>query len=194
MKTRKVILFAMAAVMTVSAFPIPSANAEESTYALGDVDMDGVITGHDSAMLSRYIADDGYTLTEDQFKLADVNDDGVVDQRDADAVHGQEIYALGDYQGMSVGPNSAYIALLYYADVAVGNDGSYVGLSRVEQNLLDVDADGEITINDVYNMLVVYSDVSVGLSLYPNGQYDFVRQYEFLDEPDENGIHHNVSC
>ena len=43
--------------------------------------MDGVVTGHDTAMVSRYVL--GYiTLKEEQLKLADVNEDGVVDLTD----------------------------------------------------------------------------------------------------------------
>ena len=73
------------------------ASAEEITYALGDVDMDGVVTGHDTAMVSRYVLDDTYTLTEEQLKLADVNEDGTVDQADADKLYTEmQVYPLGD--------------------------------------------------------------------------------------------------
>ena len=59
--------------------------------------MDGVVTGHDTAMVSRYVLDDTYTLTDEQLKLADVNEDGVVDQADADKLHHEmQVYELGD--------------------------------------------------------------------------------------------------
>lgn len=96
MKTRKAISFLTAAVMAVSALPILSVSAEESTYALGDVDMDGYITGHDAAMVSRYVLDNSYTLTEEQLALADVNADGAVNQVDADWIYANKVYMLGD--------------------------------------------------------------------------------------------------
>ncbi|WP_298482319.1 dockerin type I repeat-containing protein [uncultured Ruminococcus sp.] len=96
MKTRKAISFLTAAVMAVSALPILSVSAEESTYALGDVDMDGYITGHDAAMVSRYVLDESYTLTEEQLALADVNADGAVNQADADWIFENRMYMLGD--------------------------------------------------------------------------------------------------
>ena len=52
MKTKRTIASILAAVMAFSALPILSVNAAD-TAALGDVDGDGVITGHDSALVSR---------------------------------------------------------------------------------------------------------------------------------------------
>lgn len=75
---KKVFGVCMAAVLTLSALPVCGVNAEEATYALGDVDMDGVVTGHDTAMVSRYVLDDTYTLTDEQLKLADVNEMGLL--------------------------------------------------------------------------------------------------------------------
>ena len=59
---KKVFGVCMAAVLTLSALPVCGVNAEEATYALGDVDMDGVVTGHDTAMVSRYVLDDTYNF------------------------------------------------------------------------------------------------------------------------------------
>lgn len=59
----------------LAALPVSAAG----TAVTGDIDQDGVITGHDTAMISRYLADDAYTLTEEQLKLADINGDGTVD-------------------------------------------------------------------------------------------------------------------
>lgn len=95
MKVRKSIACFTAAVLSLSAFPVLSASAEESAYALGDVDMDGVITGHDAAMVSRYVLDDDYSLTEEALQLADVNGDGEVNQADADWIYANKKYALG---------------------------------------------------------------------------------------------------
>ena len=75
----------------LAALPVSAAG----TAVTGDIDQDGVITGHDTAMISRYLADDAYTLTEEQLKLADINGDGTVDQTDADLLHAKEVYPLG---------------------------------------------------------------------------------------------------
>ena len=62
---------------------------EKQIYVLGDVDMDGVVTGHDTAMVSRYVL--GYiTLKEEQLKLADVNEDGVVDLTDVTKLYNEK--------------------------------------------------------------------------------------------------------
>lgn len=52
-----------------------------SDYELGDIDMDGSITQEDVNVLSNYLTGTGI-LTETQFKLADMNEDGVVDTAD----------------------------------------------------------------------------------------------------------------
>ena len=43
---RKTLYACMAAVLALASLPVLGASAEETTYALGDVDMDGVVTGH----------------------------------------------------------------------------------------------------------------------------------------------------
>ena len=67
MKMRKAISAVLAGVLALSALPISamSASAAEGAYALGDVDMDGVITGHDAAMVSRYLHVDNTLLSAD---------------------------------------------------------------------------------------------------------------------------------
>ncbi len=114
MKTRKVLSFAAAAVMALASLPVLSAAAEN--HIPGDVDMDGVLTGHDTAMVSRYIFEDGYSLTEEQLSIADVDGDGAVDQADNEWMHANEVYAIGnlyleeDYYLSAI---SAYYALLF---------------------------------------------------------------------------------
>lgn len=72
-------------------------SAEETSFALGDVDMDGVITGHDTAMVSYYVTGGDITLTEEQLRLADVDGDGAVTQADADKLYNEmQEYELGD--------------------------------------------------------------------------------------------------
>ena len=157
---KKVFSVCMAAALTLSALPVFGVNAEETTYALGDVDMDGVVTGHDTAMVSRYVLDDTYTLTDEQLKLADVNEDGVVDQADADKLyHEMQVYELGDvdmngYFGMS----DTVQVLKYSSKVAAGQD---LGWTTVQKNLADVDLSGVLDINDGCCMLYGWARLSV---------------------------------
>ena len=97
MRTKKVFGFFTAAIMAVASLPILSVGAADSTVLLGDVDQDGVITGHDSAMVSRYLNVDSTMFTEEQLKLADINEDGVVDQTDADLIHEKEVFCIGEF-------------------------------------------------------------------------------------------------
>ena len=74
MKKRKVLSFLTAAVLTVGAVPfsVIHAAAADETYVQGDVDMDGYITGHDAAMVSRYLNVDPELLSDQQKALADI--------------------------------------------------------------------------------------------------------------------------
>ena len=84
MKTRKGIAAVLAGVMALAALPFSALSAgAESAYAPGDVDMDGYITAHDAAVVSRALYVDETALNDEQKQLADVNGDGVVDQTDA---------------------------------------------------------------------------------------------------------------
>lgn len=157
---KKVFGVCMAAVLTLSALPVCGVNAEEATYALGDVDMDGVVTGHDTAMVSRYVLDDTYTLTDEQLKLADVNEDGVVDQADVDKLHHEmQVYELGDvdlngYFGMT----DAVQVLQYSAKVASGWNLNW---TTVQKNLADVDLSGKLDVNDGCCMLYGWARLSI---------------------------------
>ena len=79
MKTRKGIAAVLAGVMALAALPFSALSAgAESAYAPGDVDMDGYITAHDAAVVSRALYVDETALNDEQKQLADVNGDGVV--------------------------------------------------------------------------------------------------------------------
>ncbi len=134
---------------------------EKQIYVLGDVDMDGVVTGHDTAMVSRYVLDDTYTLTEEQLKLADVNEDGVVDQADADKLYTEmQVYSLGDIDmsGMAEVGDTSDI-LVYYAKVSAGQN---VELTAVQKNLADVDLNGIVDITDACYNLAGYARAAAG--------------------------------
>ena len=119
MKTKRTIASILAAVMAFSALPILSASAAD-TAALGDVDGDGVITGHDAALVSRSLYEDSFDLTTEQAARADINQDGVVDQADADQIHASEVYCIGDIRHRNSGDYhngalyGAEFALFYY--------------------------------------------------------------------------------
>ncbi|MFR3811396.1 MAG: dockerin type I repeat-containing protein [Ruminococcus callidus] len=84
------------------------------------MDMDGVITGHDAAVVSRYLHVDNTLLNADQLALADVNGDGVVDQADADWIHENEEVEL--VPAISVpNPTSLFYQLVYIANTGAGN-------------------------------------------------------------------------
>ena len=91
---KKALAFLTASVMALGSLPFLSVGAE--SFAPGDVDMDGVITGHDTAVVSRHLACGDNNLSEEQLKLADYNGDGVVDQTDVEAIHENEVWKLGD--------------------------------------------------------------------------------------------------
>ncbi len=192
MKTKKTIAMTLVAVMSLAAMPVLSANAE-SAYALGDVDMDGVITGHDTAMVSRHIFDDSYTLTDEEMALADVNQDGVVDKLDNEQIHANEVYMIGEINGDKCDVRAAYNILLASSYLSSGYEfeqgngvaectfsfGSSMAnecaIDEVARNLMDANADGEITIEDAAAILISCSCASADLEFghyFAEGRYD----------------------
>ena len=160
---------------------------EKQIYVLGDVDMDGVVTGHDTAMVSRYVLDDTYTLTEEQLKLADVNEDGVVDQADADKLYTEmQVYSLGDIDmsGMAEVGDTSDI-LVYYAKVSAGQD---VELTAVQKNLADVDLNGTVDITDACYNLAGYARAAAGQKAYNRDnekQYYYAPVKIVIQDPDD---------
>ena len=108
----------------------------------GDVDRDTVITGHDAALVSRYVLLGDNRLTDKQLKLADINQDGVVDQTDADLIHQQAVYLLGDVQlNGNINDDDAFDTLqeVSYAATFLYHDGSTTPkFSKLQKNLADV--------------------------------------------------------
>jgi len=132
-------------------------------YALGDVDMDGFITGHDAAMVTHALYVDNEALTAEQLKLADVNGDGVVDQSDADWIHENQVYELGQMDKTSqLDVVTVYFQLYCVARSGAGNACSNVKgadlldsvldyndeFSEVCYNLMDVNGDGVLDNTD----------------------------------------------
>ena len=184
---KKTLCACMAAVLALASLPVLGASAEETTYALGDVDMDGVVTGHDTAMVSRYVLDDTYTLTEEQLKLADVNEDGVVDQADADKLYTEmQVYSLGDVNMDGIaGVTDTVDILRYYAKVSAGQN---VELTAVQKNLADVDLNGIVDITDACYNLAGYARAAAGQKAYNRDnekQYYYAPVKIVIQDPDD---------
>ena len=159
MKMRKAISAVLAGVLALSALPISAMSAgAEGAYALGDVDMDGVITGHDAAMVSRYLHVDNTLLSADQLALADVNGDGVVDQADADWIHENETIHIGCIKNSPNGIDSTtvYYQMFYQVMTAVLDTNSLDNheISKVAYNLMDVNGDGVLNLTDCLDAMV----------------------------------------
>ncbi len=194
---KKGICVLAAGVMVLSSLPVLGANAEEA-YVLGDVDMDGVVTGHDTAMVSRYVLDDTYTLTEEQLQLADVNGDGEVNQADADMLHDEmQEYALGDVDMVTViyhnGNTGAHIeAEKSYLNVedAVQIMTHYTkqcanledGWTQVQLNLGDLNLDGVVDLTDACYALMVYARSSASLSPFGNPEQYYSGGYTITED------------
>lgn len=155
--------------LTMASVSMLTVSADTTPYVQGDVDMDGVITGHDTAMVSRYLLDETYTLTDEQLALADVNGDGTVNQMDADALYEMQEYCLGDVNSLftddrsgrkTVEISDAAKILSYYAYSAIGKTYDF---TEVQKNLADLDLDGNIDLDDARFALHIYCSKGVGL-------------------------------
>ena len=150
MKTKRTIASILAAVMAFSALPILSVNAAD-TAVLGDVDGDGVITGHDAALVSRSLYEDSFDLTTEQAARADINQDGVVDQADADQIHASEVYGIGDiyHKNDERGPigvlDGAAFALFYYGVSMAGQP-----VEVVQKDIDNLNPWGHPTVDSVF--------------------------------------------
>jgi len=189
MKMRKVISTVLAGVLALSALPISAMSVgAEGAYAPGDVDMDGVITGHDAAVVSRYLHVDNTLLNADQLALADVNGDGVVDQADADWIHENEEVELGACDISVPNPTSLFYQLVYIANTGAGNHFTIVDedisteqifdlkISQKNFNLLDVTGDGKIDLDDINGLGAYIGHKGAGFDLsryFATGRYDY---------------------
>ena len=135
---KKALAFLTASIMALGSLPFLSVGAER--FAPGDVDMDGVITGHDAALVSRHLAYGDNNLSEEQLKLADYNGDGVVDQADAKAIAENAVYPLSDVNldGYCTMDDS-YEIINYYSHRAAGSLDRIDAYSQVQLNLMDTD-------------------------------------------------------
>jgi len=196
---KKAISVLVAGVMALSSLPVLGASAEE-TYALGDVDMDGIVTGHDTAMVSRYVLDDTYTLTEEQLQLADVNGDGEVNQADADMLHDEmQEYVLGnvvmrkkdtfyydsktgekiEYKESILSVEDAVFVMTHYTRACANMEDNW---TQVQEHLADVNLDGVVDMMDVICMLNMYARVSVGFTCFENSDQYYASTIEIVSD------------
>ncbi|MBQ8688563.1 MAG: hypothetical protein IJ512_08500 [Ruminococcus sp.] len=159
--------------MTMMSASMMSVTAAEAVQ--GDVDQDGVLTGHDAAMVSRHLLDDSYTLTEEQLAFADINEDGTVDQTDADMLYEVQEYHLGDVVDGMNDPWRPHISdaaaiLEYYAHKAIGKEYAF---TELQKNLADLDLDGDADMSDAHFALMMYARIaaSLGIAFADEGIY-----------------------
>ncbi|MBQ8514787.1 MAG: hypothetical protein IJ496_05260 [Ruminococcus sp.] len=174
---KKTIAALTALVMAMTSMSVLTANAAQA-YAQGDVDMDGLITGYDAALVSRHVLDDSFTLSEEQAALADVNADGAVTQDDAAQIYANQAYALGD-----VDDDGDY-DILDSLKMMKMCAPYYEGVSDEMLTRADVDADGLITADDAFLLLTYYAlyGGAMPVDFYAEGYY-FNWDAENVDKP-----------
>lgn len=156
-----------------------SASADEA-YTLGDVDKDGVITGHDAAMVSRYVTESGYSLTEEQLSLADMDGDGSVTQTDADMIYNARVIDLGDMDkdGQLELEDTTMILQMCYMKHVLDPDMDFGD----KEIMADVDCNGIMDYTDALNNSNLYSRMGAKLDRYREGTYCYVMTEEEMQK------------
>ena len=192
---KKTLAFLTASVMALGSLPFLSVGAE--SFAPGDVDMDGVITGHDTALVSRHLIRGDNSLSRKQLELADYNGDGVVDQTDVEALHENEVWELGDVDMNGfLGVNDAFVIFQECAYIAGGRNPIPDALTDVQKNLADMAGKcavaTEVTLDDSFDALVVYTMRAAGRfdEVFP--VVDGQKCYFFVN-PNENPFKIHIS-
>lgn len=163
---------AIAAAMLTGTLSGLSVSAADSTVP-GDIDNDGYLTGHDTAMLSRYLLDDTYTLTEDQLSRADITGDGLIDEADVTWMHVNQEYALGDYDlGGVTTPDDAYYIILHIMEQTIEE------MTPLQRNLADTDANGLISYMDIEGIMDIYAKEGVGHEAFCGEPFCYYYHYE----------------
>ncbi len=179
----------------VPAFSVSADNAP----VLGDIDGDGVITGHDTAMISGHLYLDSFTLTDEQLARADINQDGQVDANDAILLHEQEVYPLGDLDldGYVSTWDALYTQQLLIEENLLPVNTEFVNqYSQVQRNLIDMDLNGVLTFYDFSQVLSCYGFIAAGSDSpfsYCHQEGCFYGHYDtnmsrFLGDVDEDGV------
>lgn len=177
---KKTMAFITALVITALSVPVSMANAEG--YAQGDVDMDGMITGRDAAIVSQY--DDGILkleLTEEQLLLADMNGDGIVDSADAALIFEQQEYELCDINmdGCTDMSDATKILRMYFCKM-IDPDLDF-GLQYL---LSDIDCDGDVDTYDMHSAGEGFARIGANIEHFEEeGKY-----YIIITDEDEQQI------
>ena len=155
---KRTLAAAAGASLLCSSIPMFSVSALDGI--LGDVDGDGVITGHDTALISRHLYDDSFTLTDDQLARADITKDGQVTAEDAIWLHANyEQYALGDVDldgSVTIDDGWNCMRFIIQKNGFTSPDITY---TEVQQNLMDADGNGIINIDDASRIVEFYSKI-----------------------------------
>ncbi|WP_294366571.1 dockerin type I repeat-containing protein [uncultured Ruminococcus sp.] len=155
---KRTLAAAAGASLLCSSIPMFSVSALDGI--LGDVDGDGVITGHDTALISRYLYDDSFTLTDDQLARADITKDGQVTAEDAIWLHANyEQYALGDVDlDGRITLDDGFNCMIFIMQKN-GFSSPDITYTEVQQNLMDADGNGIINIDDTSRLVEFYSKI-----------------------------------
>ena len=148
MKMRKAISAVLAGVLALSALPISamSASAAEGAYALGDVDMDGVITGHDAAMVSRYLHVDNTLLSAENETIHI----GCI-KNSPNGIDSTTVYYQMFYQVMTA--VGIHVQIVDGTDLDTNSLDNHE-ISKVAYNLMDVNGDGVLNLTDCLDAMV----------------------------------------
>ena len=125
MRFKKLLSVALAVTMLGTSSAIFTANAEETaSYKLGDVNLDGKIDINDLNKLQDYIFDD-FKPTADNTavfaRVADINGDGAVDEKDVDEFVDSLIYADKSFGDVNKDGTLSVLDATYIQKYLVGN-------------------------------------------------------------------------
>ncbi|MDE6019520.1 MAG: hypothetical protein K2H01_00780 [Ruminococcus sp.] len=149
-----------------------TAFADEASFVKGDVDKDGIITGHDAAMVSMYA--DGILsigLTEEQLYLADINGDGTVDAADAALIAENQEYVLGDIDLIDMRNLTDFTDIIHMTFLKRIDPEIDFGEEEIRA---DIDCNGVLDIYDYMGVVTMYGETFVGLQCFEEGKYYFV--------------------
>lgn len=154
------------------------------SYAQGDVDMDGILTAHDAAIVSRYA--DGVleiSLSDEQLSLADINDDGEITADDAALIAEKQEYIYGQVTD-DYGLSEVYV-IENVARIKLFNNDVYLGAEEIRA---DVDCNGIVDFGDMYMMMDSFARKAAGLPLFEEGKYYYTFTGEIESSLLEDGI------
>ena len=174
---KKILAYFTASVLALASLPVSAGAAEFDPFPPGDVDRDTYITAHDAALVSRYILRGDNRLTDKQLKLADINQDGVVDQTDADLIHQQAVengYWLGDadLDGKLLIDDALQIVQEYSKNAAILRGDITAPwmpfFSKLQINLSDMTGFPypDVSLDDAMTVLQYYTDLAAGRNFH----------------------------